>query len=69
MSTFIRLATKRMSTLKKTIRLLKNCANYPHTPAQAQRIIDEASKMKNELVSAFESAGKSGAASDEFSFE
>jgi acetylornithine deacetylase/succinyl-diaminopimelate desuccinylase-like protein len=50
---FVRLAIKRMSKFKATVRAVTKLASYPHTEQQRDRILDEAQKALDELEAAF----------------
>jgi alkanesulfonate monooxygenase SsuD/methylene tetrahydromethanopterin reductase-like flavin-dependent oxidoreductase (luciferase family) len=65
-STFIRLATSRVTALKKTGRLIKNLATYPHTPEHAQQIVDAVNELADDIAKSFEVVGVTKAERDAF---
>jgi hypothetical protein len=62
--TFVRLAVARVSSMKAKVRLIKSLANYPHTEAQAAKIVAEFKKMSDDVEDAFSRKVES----DEFKF-
>lgn len=50
---FVRLALHRMTALKVKARQVKNLANYPHTEAQAAKIVGELKTLAAEIETAF----------------
>jgi hypothetical protein len=59
---FVRLALKRIGAVKAKIKGIKNLARYPHTEAQAAKIVAELKKMAADIEAAFVPA------EDEFKF-